>query len=50
MLIVAIEERFGKKGLPFDQVLMVDGQYVEDLKVGDLVAFLAKSLADGSAA
>ena len=47
MLIVAIEERFGRKGLPFDQVLMADGQYVEDLRVRDLAAFLERALSDG---
>lgn len=45
MLIVAIEERFGKKGMPFEELLMVDGHYVEDLKVSQIAAFLERQLA-----
>jgi acyl carrier protein len=44
MLIVAIEERFRRKGLPFEELMMVDGRYVEDLKVSDVVDFLDKNL------
>jgi len=40
MLIVAIEERFKKTGLPFDELLMIDGRYVDDLRVSELVSFL----------
>ncbi|HEU4402785.1 MAG TPA: acyl carrier protein [Candidatus Polarisedimenticolia bacterium] len=50
MLIVSIEERFGKKGLPFEQLLMVDGRYVDDLKVTEIAAFLEKHLDGGAAA
>jgi acyl carrier protein len=50
MLIVAIEERFGRKGLPFDTLLMVGGGYVDDLKVSDITGFLARTLdAQGAA-
>lgn len=44
MLIVAIEERFGKKGLAFDKLLMVDGRYVDDLKVKEITDFLKTHL------
>jgi acyl carrier protein len=44
MLIVAIEERFGKKGMPFEELLMVDGHYVEDLKVSQIAGFLQTQL------
>jgi len=44
MLIVAIEERFGKKGMPFEELLMVDGHYVDDLKVSQIAAFLETQL------
>lgn len=47
MLIVAIEERFGKTGLPFEELLMVDGRYVDDLRVSELVSFLEAQLNDG---
>jgi acyl carrier protein len=44
MLIVAIEERFGKKGMPFEELLMVDGHYVDDLQVSQIAGFLEKQL------
>lgn len=44
MLIVAIEERFGKKGMPFEELLMVDGHYVDDLKVSQIASFLERQL------
>jgi len=50
MLIVAIEERFGKKGMPFEELLMVDGHYVDDLKVAQIGAFLEQQLAAGTTA
>ncbi|MBY8966094.1 MAG: acyl carrier protein [Algiphilus sp.] len=39
-LVVAIEETFGKRKLPFEQVLMKDGRYVDDLSVGAIADFL----------
>jgi acyl carrier protein len=47
MLIVAIEERFEKTGMPFEELLMVDGRYVDDLRVSELVGFLEKHLKSG---
>jgi len=44
MLIVAIEERFGKKGMPFEELLMVDGHYVDDLRVSQIAGFLETQL------
>lgn len=44
MLIVAIEEKFGKKGLPFDTLLMEEGRYVEELKVSQIADFLKTNL------
>lgn len=38
--VVAIEEAFGKRKLPFEQVLMKDGRYVDDLSVGQIADFL----------
>lgn len=38
--IVAIEERFQRRGLPFEELLMKDGRYVDDVKVGAAVDFL----------
>lgn len=50
MLIVAIEERFGTKGLPFDTLLMEDGRYVEELKVAQIAEFLKTHLKPGGPA
>jgi len=50
MLIVSIEERFGKKKLPFEELLMTDGRYVDDVCVDEIVGFLEKNLQDGEAA
>src|SRR5690242_1866154 len=43
-MIVEIEGRFRRRGLPFDELLLMDGGYVEDLRVCDLVSFLDKHL------
>jgi acyl carrier protein len=42
--IVAIEERYKRRGLPFEELLMIDGRYVDEIKVGDAVSFLARYL------
>src|SRR4051812_45996360 len=44
MLIVAIEERYQRKDFAFEELLMVDGRYVEDLTVRQLADFLAARL------
>jgi len=43
-LVVAIEEKFKKRKLPFEKLLMVDGRYVDDLSVGDVARFLETNL------
>jgi acyl carrier protein len=43
-LIVAIETRFGQRDLPFEELLMEEGRYVEELSLGEVAAFLAKHL------
>jgi|SRR4051794_20891014 acyl carrier protein len=40
MLILAIEGRYQRQDLPFDEVLMVDGEYVTDLTVAEVADFL----------
>jgi acyl carrier protein len=42
--IVAIEESFKRRGLPYEEFLMTDGRYVDEIKVGDIVAFLNRHL------
>lgn len=43
-LVVAMEEHFQRRDLPFGELLMEGGQYVDDLRVGDAVEFLVKFL------
>lgn len=43
-LAVAIEQRFLRKGLPFESLFIRDGDYVDDLTVGEVVAFLRQHL------
>jgi acyl carrier protein len=42
--IVAIEERFQRRGLPFEELLMSDGRYVDEIRVGDTAEFLCTHL------
>jgi acyl carrier protein len=43
-LIVAIEEHFGRKKMPFERLIMRDGRYVDEIIVGDAVDFLHEEL------
>ncbi len=43
--IVAIEERFQQRGMPFEELLMEDGRYVDEITVRDTVDFLDRHLA-----
>jgi acyl carrier protein len=38
--VVAIEEKFQRRGLPFEELLMSDGRYVDEIRVGDTADFL----------
>lgn len=40
-LVVAIEEDFEKRGMGFEDLLMHDGRYVDDLSVGQIADFVA---------
>jgi acyl carrier protein len=42
--IVAVEDRFRCKGLPYEELLMVDGRYVDEVRVGEAVSFLRQHL------
>ncbi len=42
-LVVAIEEHFQKK-LGFNELLMKNGQYVDDITIEDLVSFVSHKL------
>jgi acyl carrier protein len=47
-LIVAIEEEFQRRDLNFEQLLMSDGRYVDEFRVGDIVDFLYARLNDAN--
>jgi acyl carrier protein len=42
--VVAIEGQFMRRDLPFEKLLMVDGRYVDDLHVAEVVDFLHEHL------
>ncbi|MDG2051561.1 MAG: acyl carrier protein [Myxococcota bacterium] len=42
-LCVAVEEHYGRK-LGFQDLLMHDGSYVQDLALGEMVRFIAKQV------
>lgn len=39
-LVTAIEQKYGRRDLPFERLLMVDGRYVDDLTVSQIAEFL----------
>ncbi|MBS0445533.1 MAG: acyl carrier protein [Proteobacteria bacterium] len=43
-LVVAIEGHFGRRKMPFEQLMMVDGRYVQELQIKQIVDFLARQL------
>lgn len=43
-LVLQIETYYNRKDLPFETLLMNDGQYVEDLTLRQVVDFLEKQL------
>lgn len=42
-LVVAIEDDLGQRDVPFEQLLMKNGAYVDDLSVGALVDFVSEN-------
>lgn len=43
-LVVAIQEHFRRRTLPFEELLMRDGMYVQDITAGDTAEFLFRRL------
>jgi acyl carrier protein len=41
-LILAIEEHYKRRDWPFEELLMVDGRYVDDLRIDAIAHFLHK--------
>jgi acyl carrier protein len=44
-LAVALEQSFDKKGLPFEQLFMREGDYVDELYVSEVVDFISTHVA-----
>jgi acyl carrier protein len=44
MFIVAVEEQFGQKSLPFETLLMEGDRYVTEISVDDVARFLEREL------
>ena len=42
--VVALEEKFMRRDLPFEKLLMVEGRYVDDLSVVEVTDFLQEYL------
>ena len=42
--VVAVEEAFKFRGLPWEEFMMSEGRYVDDIRVSDTVAFLQQHL------
>lgn len=46
-LITAIEQQYGQPDFPFEELLMVDGRYVQDLTVAQVAQFVRKHISKG---
>jgi acyl carrier protein len=44
-LAVSLEQSFEKKGLPFEQLFMRDGDYVDEIYVREVVDFMQGNMA-----
>jgi acyl carrier protein len=45
MLIEEIQRHFGRNDIPFEKLLIVNEQYVDDVQVGTLASFVHRHLA-----
>ena len=43
-MVAALEQEFGRPNIPFAELLIVDGRYVDDLTVGQIAEFLTARL------
>jgi acyl carrier protein len=48
--VVAIEQAFAVKGLPFEKLFMRDGEYVDEMSVNEVTVFLHENLASAQSA
>ncbi len=49
-LFVAIEEHSQRRDLPFEELFMTDGRYVDEIRVSEVVDFLSRHLGQPSSA
>ncbi|MGH8549675.1 MAG: acyl carrier protein [Methylococcales bacterium] len=49
-LLSAIEQHYGRRDFPFEDLLMEDGRHVDDLRVSQIVDFLTKQMQAGAVA
>lgn len=47
-LIIAVEEHYQRRDLPFEELFIADGRYVDEIRVSDVVDFLHRYLAGAS--
>ncbi len=43
-LVASLEEHYQRRDLPFEELMMVEGRYVDDIQVSEIVDFLARHL------
>ena len=43
-LVTALEQKFDRRDLPFENLLMTKGRYVEDIRVSQIAEFLQRHL------
>ena len=43
-MVAALEQEFGRPNLPFAELLIVDGRYIDDLSVSQIADFLTTRL------
>lgn len=43
-MVAALEQEFGRPNLPFAELLIVDGRYIDDLSVNQIADFLTTRL------
>jgi len=41
---VGLEQAFDQKGMPFEQLFMLDGDYVDEIKVSQVTDFVAANI------
>jgi acyl carrier protein len=44
MLVGEIHKHYGRRNLPFEKLLMVDGRYAEEIRISEMADFLDRQL------